>query len=127
MKRTKRHTIRRIALGIAVAAVLAPAAQAKPTAVNQQPPAVEIAVVKLAPGEIPYLSQRTLRVGPGEVPYVDDNPTTAPVTHVPTATIDGGADGAYGIVSGAAIALLVVVGLAFFAVRQTRRTRLAPA
>ena|SRR5215216_4331804 len=127
MKGTKRHTIRRIALGVAVAAVLAPAAQAKPTAVKQQPPAVEIAVVKLAPGEIPYLSRRTVRVGPGEVPYVDENPNSAAVTHVPTATIDDGADVAYGIVSGSAIALLLVIGLAFFAVRQTRRTRLAPA
>lgn len=84
-------------------------------------------MVKLAPGEIPYLSRRTVRVGPGEVPYVDENPTTTLVTHIPTATVDDGADVAYGIVSGAAIALLLVIGLAFFAVRQTRRTRLAPA
>ena len=127
MKRRKLFTLRRIALGIAVAAVLAPAAQAKPTAVDQQPPAVEISAVKLGPGEIPYLSHRTLRVGPGEVPYLDDGPTTASVTHEPIAAIDDGADVAYGIVSGAAIALLLAFGLAFFAVRQTRKTRLAPA
>jgi len=127
MKRTKRHTIRRIALGIAVAAVLAPAAQAKPTAVKQQPPPVELSVVKLSPGEIPFLSQRTLRVGPGEVPYLDDGAATASVTHEPIAAIDDGADVAYGIVSGAAIALLLAISLAFFAVRQTRKTRLAPA
>jgi hypothetical protein len=44
MKRTKRFTLRRVALGLAVAAVLAPAAQAKPT--SSQPSV-----------EIPYLSQ----------------------------------------------------------------------
>ena len=127
MKRRKLFTLRRIALGIAVAAVLAPAAEAKPTAVDQQPPVVEISAVKLGPGEVPYLSHRTLRVGPGEVPYLDDGPTTASVTHEPIAGIDDGADVAYGIVSGAAIALLLASGLAFFAVRQTRKTRLAPA
>ena len=127
MKRTKRHTLRRIALGIAVAAVLAPAAQAKPSAVKQEQPPVEITAVKLGPGEIPYVSHWTLRLGPGEVPYLGDDSTTAPVTHEPIATIDGGADVAYGIVSGAVIALLLVSGLAFFAVRQTRKTRLAPA
>ena len=127
MKRTKRHTLRRIALGIAVAAVLAPAAQAKPSAVKQEQPPVEITAVKLGSGEIPYVSHRTLRVGPGEVPYLDDDSTTATVTHEPIATIDDGADVTYGIVSGAVIALLVTTGLAFFAVRQTRKTRLAPA
>ena len=127
MKRTKRRTLRRIALGIAVAAVLAPAAQAKPTAVKQEQPPLEISAVKLGPGEIPYVSHRTLRVGPGEVPYLDEDATTAPVTDEPIATVGDGADVAYGIVSGAVIALLLVTGLAFFAIRQTRRTRLAPA
>jgi hypothetical protein len=46
MKRTKRFTLRRIALGLAVLTVMAPVAQAKPTPSN--------------PSEIPYLSHGTL-------------------------------------------------------------------
>ena len=127
MKRTKRFTRRRIVLGLAVAAIVAPAAQAKPIAVKQLPPPVAISAVLLGPGEIPYLSQGTLRVGPGEVPYVDNGMSRSIVTHEPAATIDDGTDAAYGIVSGAAIALLLAFGLAFVAIRQTRKTRLSPA
>jgi hypothetical protein len=52
MKRTKRFTIRRIALGLAVAAVIAPAAQAEPMGSyeRQSQPTVEI----------PYLSHGNL-------------------------------------------------------------------
>ena len=46
MQRTKRFNLRRIALGLAIAAVLVPTAQAKPTPAYQQQPSVEI----------PYLS-----------------------------------------------------------------------
>jgi hypothetical protein len=127
MKRSKRFTLRRIILGFAAVAILAPAAQAKPTAVKQQQPPVEVTAVELGPGEIPYLSQRTLKVGPGEVPYLDDGTSTAIVTHEPAATFNGDNDVTYGIVSGAAIALLLAFGLALVAVRQTRKTRLSPA
>jgi hypothetical protein len=127
MKRSKRFTLRRIVLGFAAVAILAPAAQAKPTAVKQQPPPVEVTAVELGPGEIPYLSHGTLRVGPGEVPYLDDGTTTGIVTHEPAAAFNDDSDVAYGIVSGAAIALLLAFGLAFVAVRQTRKTRLSPA
>jgi hypothetical protein len=127
MKRSKRFTIRRIALGLAILGVLAPAAQAKPTAVDQQPPPVKITTVTLGPGEIPYLSHGKLRVGPGEIPYVDDGTSSSVVTHNPAATINDDSDIAYGIVSGAVIALLLAFGLALVAVRQTRKTRLSPA
>jgi hypothetical protein len=127
MKRTKRFTLRRIALGLAAAAILTPAAQAKPIAVKQEPPPAAVSAVELGPGEIPYLRKGMLRVGPGEIPYLDDGTSTATVTHKPAATIDDGGDVGYGIVSGAAIALLLAFGLAFAAVRQTRKTRLSPA
>ena len=47
MKRTKRFTLRRVALGLAVAAVFAPAAQAEPIGSYERQSSVEI----------PYLSQ----------------------------------------------------------------------
>jgi hypothetical protein len=47
MKRTKRFNLRRIALGLAIAALIPATAQAKP--VSNQP--------QIGPGEIPYLSQ----------------------------------------------------------------------
>jgi hypothetical protein len=127
MKRTKRFTLRRIALALAVAAMLAPAAQAKPTAVDQQPPPVDVSTIQLGPGEIPYLSEGKLRVGPGEIPYFDDGASSSVVTHEPAATFNDDSDVAYGIVSGAVIALLLAFGLAAVAVRQTRKTRLSPA
>jgi hypothetical protein len=68
-----------------------------------------------------------LRVGPGEIPYVDDGASTSVVTNKPAATVNDDSDVAYGIVSGAFIALLLAFGLAFVAVRQTRKTRLSPA
>src|SRR4051812_19471440 len=49
MKRIKRFTLRRVALGLAVAAVIAPAAQAEPT--GSYPLQSQSTV------EIPYLSQ----------------------------------------------------------------------
>jgi ABC-type dipeptide/oligopeptide/nickel transport system permease subunit len=122
-----KRTLHGIALAVGIAAILAPAAQAKPTAVKQQQPPVEVSVVELGPGEIPYVNHAKLRMGTGEVPYLDDGASPSTVTHEPAATIDDGTDVAYGIVSGAAIALLLALGLAFVAVRQTRKTRLSPA
>ena len=127
MKRSKRFTLRRIALGLAIVGIVAPAAQAKPTAVKQQPAPVEISTVTLGPGEIPYLSHGMLRVGPGEIPYVDDGASTSVVANKPAGTVNDDSDVAYGIVSGAFIALLLAFGLALVAVRQTRKTRLSPA
>ena len=127
MKRSKRFTLRRIALGTAIVAILAPAAQAKPTPVKQQQPPVEISSINLGPGEIPYLSQGTLTLGPGEVPYLDDGTVTKSVEQGPASTIEGGSDAAYGIVSGAVIVLLLAFGLALVAIRQSRKARLSPA
>ena len=70
MKRTKRFTLRRILLGLAIVAILAPVAQAKPTAVKQQPPPVAISTIELGAGEIPYLSRGKLKIGSGEIPYI---------------------------------------------------------
>jgi hypothetical protein len=127
MKRTKRFTVRRIALGMAIVVVLAPVAQAKPTPVKQQQPLSEISSINLGPGEIPYLSHGTLRLGAGEVPYLDSGTSTASVKQTPAASVDDDADIAFGIVSSAVIALLLALGLALMAIRQIRRTRLSPA
>ena len=127
MKRTKRFTLRRILLGLAIVAILAPVAQAKPTAVKQQPP-VEISTIELGPGEIPYLSHGKLKVGPGEIPYIDDGTTTHTVRHAPTATSGDDSDVAFGLVSSAVIAVLLAGGLAIVAIRQTRKAaKLSPA
>jgi hypothetical protein len=127
MKRAKRFTLRSIAIGLAIVAVLAPVAHAKPTPVKQQQPPIEISSINLGPGEIPYLSHGTLTLGPGEIPYVDDGTTAAPARHAPTATVDDDSDIAFGIVSSAVIAVLLALGLALMAIRQSRKTRLSPA
>jgi hypothetical protein len=127
MRRKKRFTLRRIALGLAIVAVLPPVAQAKPTPVRQPQPPVEISSINLGPGEIPYLSHGVLRLGPGEVPYLDSGMSTASVKQTPAASVDDNADVAFGIVSSAVIALLLALGLAVMAIRQSRKTRLSPA
>ncbi|HKY11880.1 MAG TPA: hypothetical protein VJL85_00910 [Gaiellaceae bacterium] len=59
MRRRKRNTILRIALGLAIAAIVPATALAKPVPVNQD---VESHVqYQLGPGEIPYLSQDTVQ------------------------------------------------------------------
>jgi hypothetical protein len=129
MKRNKRFILRPIALGVAIAAILAPVAQAKPTPNRQHlPPPVEVvSSVELGPGEIPYVKHGTLRVGPGEIPYVDDGTTTPPAKQTPPTTSDGGSDVTFGIVSSAVIVFLLAGGLAVVAIRQSRKTRLSPA
>ena len=59
MRRRKRNTILRIALGLAIAAIVPATALAKPVPVNQD---VEShGQYQLGPGEIPYLSQDTVQ------------------------------------------------------------------
>lgn len=64
MKRTKRFTLRRIALGLAVAAVLAPAAQAEPIGSYERQSQQSV--------EIPYLS------GGVGVSHMDFDPASRP-------------------------------------------------
>src|SRR5262245_48460270 len=78
MQRTRRFTLRRLAFGLAIAAIMVPTAQAKPTASNNQQPTIEIPYLSGGVGvshmdfdpasgpsgqqstEIPYLSHGTL-------------------------------------------------------------------
>jgi hypothetical protein len=113
---------RRLALGVAVAAI---AAVLLPVAPASAKPADAIT---LGPGEIPYLvssaERPTIELGPGEIPYVDDG-TAAPVSEHRVS--DGGYELGVGIVSSAAMLLLLTVGGALVAIRHSRRTKLSPA
>ena len=114
MKRSKRFTLRRIALGLAVVAVLAPVAQAKPTSAKQQQPTVEI----------PYLSHGTL-----QAPAGSDDRALSKATSVGAPSVasgSGGYDVSFGSVSVFGLALILIAG-ASVAVRHSRRTKLSPA
>jgi hypothetical protein len=145
MKRSKRFTLRRIALGLAVVAVLAPVAQAKPTSAKQQQPTVEIpylshGILKAPVGsddrafsrassdgvaavEIPYLSHGTL-----QAPAASDDRAFSKATSVgaPSVASGSGYDVSFGSVSVFGLALLLIAG-ASVAVRHSRRTKLSPA
>jgi hypothetical protein len=139
MKRTKRFTLRRVALGLAVVAVLAPTAQAKPTPSEQ------------FYGEIPYLSQghltgavddrpysKATSVGQVEIPYlshgvltpqsgVDDRAVSRATTLDTTpVVVDDGYELNYSIVGGVAAALMLALGAALL-IRHSRRAKLSPA
>ena len=146
MKRSKRFTLRRIALGLAVVAVLAPVAQAKPTSAKEQQPTVEIpylshGILKAPVGsddravsrasnegvaavEIPYLSHGTL-----QAPAGSDDRALSKATSVGAPSVasgSGGYDVSFGSVSVFGLALLLIAG-ASVAVRHNRRTKLSPA
>jgi hypothetical protein len=130
MKRTKRLTLRRLVLGLAVVAIAAPVAQAKPTPADRPDHLVidEQGSIRLGPGEIPYLDRTTVTLGPGEIPYVVDGTVASPPTQdAPAAATDGGYDIGYGIVSSMVIILLLAVAGSVFAIRHSRRARLSPA
>ena len=146
MKRSKRFTLRRIALGLAVVAVLAPAAQAKPTSAKQKQPTVEIpylshGILKAPVGsddrafsrassdgvaavEIPYLSHGTLQAPAGSDDRAISKATSVGAPSV--ASGSGGYDVGFGSVGGFGLALILLAG-ASVAIRHSRRTKLSPA
>jgi hypothetical protein len=99
MRRRKRNTILRVALGLAIAAIVPATALAKPVPVNQD--VEDRGQYQLGPGEIPYVSQDRqvmelglsegkikalgllpnqdvedhgqYQLGPGEIPYVSQD------------------------------------------------------
>jgi hypothetical protein len=81
MKRTKRFNLRRIALGLAIAALIPATAQAKP--VSNQP--------QIGPGEIPYLShgvgvdegQFAVTASPDDRAYSRATPTESAAVEIP--------------------------------------------
>jgi hypothetical protein len=144
MKRSKRFTIRRVALGLAVAAIVAPAAQAEPIgSYERQVQSVEIPYLshgvgvshmdfdQASPasgkvsGEIAYLS----RGATSDVAIAPDDLVLARPSNAGSPTVSGASDG-WDVnpttVSMFAIALALLAG-SLLAVRYTRRTRLSPA
>ena len=137
MKRTKRFTLRRLALGLAVAAVLAPAAQAEPIGSYERQSQQSVEIPYLSGGvgvshidfdptspasgklgeEIPYLSHGAVSAGQAVAP--DDMALSRPAS--------GGFDVGTGAVSGFAVALVLVAGGMALAIRHGRKTRLSPA
>jgi hypothetical protein len=127
MKRSKRFTIRRIALGLAVAVIAAPVVQAKPTpATKPDKVVIDQSSIEVGAGEIPYLDQASITLGPGEIPTVVDS-TSAPTRHVSHAAAGDSYDIRFGIVSSLVIVLLLAVGGSVAAIRHSRKTKLSPA
>lgn len=112
MKRTRRFFIRRIALGLAVALALVPAAQAKPTPSRYGEP------------NIPYLSHGILT--PSVTP---DDRSFSKATSVDPGPVakDDGFEVGLGTAGVAGLALLFAAGGAGLAIRHSRRARLSPA
>ena len=113
---TRQQARRRIALGVAVAAI---AAILVPVTAASAKPADSI---RLGPGEIPQLV--SIELGPGEIPYVDYG-TAAPISD--HGASDSGYDIGFGVVGSAGMLLLLAVGGALVAIRHSRRTKLSQA
>ena len=156
MTRTKRHLIRRIALGFAIAAVVPAIAHARPVDMNGtdlrslHAEALASSQYKLGPGEIPSVRATSVgpvatglrslhaealalsqyKLGPGEVPATDEGfpwPSSEQGMPPTVAEDTGGYDIAFGAVSSAVIILLLGIAGSVVAVRHVRKTRLAPA
>ena len=144
MKRRKRFTIRRVALGLAVAAIVAPAAQAEPMgSYERQSQSTEIPYLSHGVGvsnvdfsradqasvrpavEIPYLSQGST----SNVSIAPDDMGLSKPSNAGSPTVSGTSDG-WDVnpttVSMFAVALALLAG-SLLAIRYTRRTRLSPA
>lgn len=154
MKRTKRFTIRRIALGLAVAAVLVPSAQAEPIGSYERQSQSQSSV------EIPYLShgggvshvdfwnydatgKKIADTSPGVAPdqlaqlwsgsdgvIAPDDMTLSRPSNAGT-TVVAGSSGGFEVspaaVSGFGLALVLLAGGSALAIRNNRKTRLSPA
>jgi hypothetical protein len=144
MKRTKRFTLRRVALGLAVAAIVAPAAQAEPMgSYERQTQSIEIPYLSHGVGvshmDFDRASQASGKVG-DEIAYLShgggSNVTIAPddmglskPTNAGSPSVAATSDGwdiGPTTVSMFAVALVLLAG-SLLAVRHTRRTRLSPA
>jgi hypothetical protein len=143
MKRTKRFTLRRIVLGLAVAAVIAPAAQAEPIgSYERQQTSVEIPYLSQGVGvshmdfdqasaatgklsdEIPYLSN-----GGSDVAIAPDDMVLSKPTNAGQPAVTGSSnawDVGPATVSVFALAFTLLAG-SLLAIRHNRRTRLSPA
>ena len=119
MKRTKRFTLRRVALGLAVLAVLAPAAQAKPTPTKSSS--------QIAPAQLELWSYdagaSSVAIAPDDIAFSRPSNVGKPSV---AATGDGD-DIGVGAVGGFGVALVLLIGGTALAIRHGRKTRLSPA
>jgi hypothetical protein len=112
IRRRKRFTILRIALGFAIAAMLPVAAQAKPMPAW---PDVE--------------EHGSYQLGPGEIPYLDQTFHPQSVTPTPVVSDDGGASLDLNVytATGLGLALLLALSLGMgLTVWYYRKTKLLP-
>lgn len=144
MTRTKRFSLKRVAFGLAIAAIMVPTAQAKPTASNNQQPVVEIPYLSGGVGvshmdfdpssgpsgqqssEIPYLSHGVLS-NSGAI-GADDLTVSRPSNQGSPAVGSSGEGFEVGTtVGGFGLALALLIGGSALVIRHSRKTRLSPA
>ncbi len=132
MKRSKRFTIRRIALGLAVAALLAPSAQAKPTSSSHADfwnyDASGTKIADTSPGIAPDRLAQLWSGSDGAIAPDDlalSRPTNAGSPVV--AESGGSLDVSPAAVSGFGLVLVLLAGGSALAIRHNRKTRLSPA
>ncbi len=144
MTRTKRFSLKRVAFGLAIAAIMVPTAQAKPTASNNQQPVVEIPYLSggvgvshmdfdpassasgKQSGEIPYLSHGVLS-NSGAI-GADDLTVSRPSNQgSPTVGSSGEGFEVGTTVGGFGLALALLIGGSALVIRHSRKTRLSPA
>ena len=150
MKRIKRFTLRRVALALAVAAVIAPAAQAEPIGSYERQSQVEIPY--LSHGNLvatdfwnydPATGERIANTSPGvsadqlaalysgtETAIAPDDLTLSRPSNAGSPSVtatDTGWDVGPTTVSAFALGLVLLAGASLLAIRHNRRTRLSPA
>ena len=141
MKRTKRFTIRRVALGLAVAAVLVPAAQAKPTPSHKTQvgrAAVHVdfwnydasgnKIADTSPGVSP--DQLAVLWSGSNVAIAPDDLVLSRPSNLGSPSVANAGSGfelGLGTVSGFGVALVLLIGGMAFTIRHGRKTRLSPA
>jgi hypothetical protein len=145
MKRTKRFSFRRVALGLAVAAVIAPAAQAEPIGSYERQSQSSIEIPYLSGGvgvshmdfdqaskasgklsdEIAYLSN-----GGSETSIAPDDMGLSKPSNAGSPSVTTSSDGwdvGPAAVSGFAAVFVLLAGGSLLAIRHSRKTRLSPA
>jgi hypothetical protein len=150
MKRIKRFTLRRVALALAVAAVIAPAAQAEPIGSYERQSQVEIPYLshgKLVATDFwnydPATGERIANTSPGlsadqlaglysgtETAIAADDLTLSRPSNAGSPSVtatDTGWDVGPTTVSAFALGFVLLAGASLLAIRHNRRTRLSPA
>jgi hypothetical protein len=150
MKRIKRFTLRRVALALAVAAVIAPAAQAEPIGSYERQSQVEIPYLshgKLVATDFwnydPATGERIANTSPGlsadqlaglysgtETAIAADDLTLSRPSNAGSPSVtatDTGWDVSPTTVSAFALGFVLLAGASLLAIRHNRRTRLSPA